>query len=78
VLVLSPDYNEKSYPMFWNYNLAGMYKDVKINRERIAIESFRISNNPKEWIFNDFDRVFKKIKQSLNLKTDTYDMYVLD
>lgn len=75
VLVLSPEYNDKNYPMFWNYNLAGMYKDVKINKEKTAIENFRISNNPKEWIFNDFDRVFKSIKQSLNLKTDTYDMF---
>src|SRR5680860_1284571 len=75
VLVLSPEYNEKFYPEFWNYNLAGMYKDVRINKERTAVESFRISNNPEEWIFNDFDRVFKTVKESLNLKTDTYDMF---
>lgn len=75
VLVLSPEYNDKNYPMFWNYNLAGMYKDVKINKERTAIESFRISDNPEEWIFSDFDRVFKNVKQSLNLKTATYDMF---
>jgi len=75
VLVLSPEYNEKSYPMFWNYNLAGMYKDVKINKARTAIESFRISNNPEEWIFKDFDSVFKDVKQSLNLETATYDTF---
>jgi hypothetical protein len=75
VLVLSPEYNEKSYPMFWNYNLAGMYKDVKINKERTAILSFKVSSNPEEWIFNDFDRVFDSVKQSLNLKTNTYDMF---
>jgi pimeloyl-ACP methyl ester carboxylesterase len=75
VLVLSPEYNEKYYPEFWNYNLAGMYKDVIINKERTAVESFRISENPKEWIFNDFDRVFQMIKKELDLKTDTYDMF---
>ncbi|MEB8328795.1 hypothetical protein OO009_05455 [Flavobacteriaceae bacterium KMM 6897] len=75
VLVLSPEYSEKNYPEFWNYNLAGMYKDVKINKERTAVLSFKISSNPEEWIFNDFDRVFENVKQSLNLKTNTYDMF---
>jgi hypothetical protein len=75
VLVLSPEYNEKNYPEFWNYNLAGMYEDVKINQDRTAIESFRINNNPKEWIFNDFDRIFEEVKGNLDLNTDTYDMF---
>jgi len=75
VLVLSPEYNEKYYPEFWNYNLAGMYKDVIINKERTAIERFSISTNPKEWIFNDFDRIFERVKEELDLKTDTYDMF---
>tara|TARA_R110002051_G_scaffold87713_4_gene154473 strand:+ start:8637 stop:9584 length:948 start_codon:yes stop_codon:yes gene_type:complete len=75
VLVLSPEYNEKNYPEFWNYNLARMYKDVKINKERTAIESFRISTNSEEWIFNDFDRIFEEVKRKLELKTDTYDMF---
>ncbi len=75
VLVLSPEYNEKYYPAFWNYNLAGMYKDVKINKEKTAIEHFRISNNPDEWIYQDFDRFFDMAKEALNLKTDTYDMF---
>ncbi len=75
VLVLSPEYNEKNYPEFWNYNLAGMYKDVVINKERTAVESYRISDNPDEWIFNDFDRVFEMVKNELDLRTDTYDMF---
>ena len=75
ILVLSPEYKEKYYPEFWNYNLAGMYKDVKINKERTAIESFKISDNPNEWIFNDFDRVFETVKKELELKIDKYDMF---
>ena len=75
VLVLSPEYNQKNYPEFWNYNLAGMYKDVIINEERTAVESFSISDNPDEWIFNDFDRIFTLVKEELQLKTDTYDMF---
>ncbi len=75
VLVLSPEYREEYYPEFWSYNLAGMYKDVKINKERTAVESFTISNEPQEWIFQDFDRVFELAQEDLDLKTDTYDMF---
>jgi len=75
ILVLSPEYSEKYYPEFWNYNLAGMYKDVKLNKERTAVESFSISKNPNEWIFNDFDRIFEIVKEDLGLETNTYDMF---
>jgi len=75
VLVLSPEYHEHHYPEFWNYNLGGMYKNVKINRQRTAVESFTISDHPEEWIYNDFDRIFELVKQELHLKTDTYDMF---
>jgi hypothetical protein len=75
VLILSPEYNEKYYPEFWNYNLAGMYKDVIINEERTAVTSFSISKTPEEWIFNDFDRIFESVKEVLELTTDTYDMF---
>lgn len=75
VLVISPEYSEENYPEFWNYNLAGMYKDVKINKERTSIESFTISDNPDEWIYNDFDRIFEMVNEELDLKTSTYDMF---
>jgi hypothetical protein len=75
VLVFSPEYSEKNYPEFWSYNLAGMITDVIINEERTAMIGFKISENPNEWIYNDFDRIFNLIKGELNLNTDTYDMF---
>lgn len=75
VMVVSPEYSENYYPEFWSYNLAGMITDVEINDERTAMTSFKISKNPNEWIFNDFDRIFNLTKKRLNLKTDTYDLF---
>lgn len=75
ILVLSPEYSEKHYPEFWSYNLAGMITDVEINDERTAMTGFKISKNPKEWIYRDFDRIFNLAKGKLNLKTDTYDLF---
>ncbi|SNT30743.1 hypothetical protein SAMN05421640_3327 [Ekhidna lutea] len=75
VLVLSPEYSEKYYPEFWSYNLAGMISDVEINDERTTMTGFKISVNPNKWIFDDFDRIFDLIKDKLNLKTDTYDLF---
>lgn len=75
VLILSPEYSEENYPQFWSYNLAGMITDVKINEERTAMTSFKISENPNEWIYKDFDRIFDLAKSELNLNTETYDMF---
>lgn len=75
VLVLSLEYSEIHYPEFWSYNLAGMITDVKINAERTAMTGFSISKQPKDWIFNDFDRIFNSVKSALDLKVDTYDMF---
>lgn len=75
VLVLSPEYSEENYPRFWSYNLAGMISDVKINKERTAMTSFKISENPDEWIYKDFDRLFDIAKENLNLKSDSYDVF---
>jgi len=34
-----------------------------------------INQNPEQWIFEDFDSIFTRIKSELNLITDTYDMF---
>lgn len=75
VLVLSLEYSEQNYPGVSDYNLARMISDVKLNEERTAVESFKISENSDEWIFNDFDRIFNLVKEELNLNTNTYDMF---
>jgi len=73
--VLSPQYSEKHYPQFWNYNLAGMLTDVKINEERTAMLDFKINDNPSDWIYNDFDRMFDLVKKELGLNSKKYDMF---
>jgi len=75
LLVLSPEYSETHYPEFWSYNLAGMITDIEINSEQTAIKSFKISQEPENWIFNDFDRIFYLSKQALNLNKNTYDLF---
>lgn len=75
VLILAPTYTEQDYPRFWNYNLAGMLKDVKINAEQTEMESFTRSQNPEAWIFGDYDRIFEVVKRSLHLTRNRYDMF---
>lgn len=75
LIVISPEYSEENYPGFWSYNLAGMMTDVKMNADKTDIAGFTISLQPNEWIFNDFDRIFNRVKDKLKLTTDTYDMF---
>jgi len=75
VLVLSPSYSEKAYPQFWNYNLAGMLSDVQVNADGTDLKSFTINTAANTWLFHDFDRVFELVKSTLQLRTDTYDVF---
>ncbi len=75
ILVLSPEYSEKYYPEFWSYNLAGMITDVELNDRKTAMTGFKINKNPDEWLFSDFDRIFRLAKENLNLETGTYDLF---
>lgn len=52
-----------------------MIGDVKINAERTDFESYSISMNPNEWIFNDFDRFFEVVRSKLDLSTQKYDLF---
>ena len=75
VLILSPHYSEQSYPEFWSYNLAGMITDVDIDRRSTPEVTFTVNRDPNEWIFGDFDRIFREVKEDLELETATYDMF---
>lgn len=75
VLILSPSYSEEFYPRFWNYNVARMLSDVKINKAKSAIESYTVVTDPNEWIFIDFDRVFNYSVSKLSLTAKKYDMF---
>jgi pimeloyl-ACP methyl ester carboxylesterase len=75
VLILSPSYSEEHYPEFWSYNLAGMITDVNVNQGATPAVSFRIVADPGAWIFGDFDRLFREVKEHLGLETNMYDMF---
>lgn len=75
ILVLSLEYSETHYPGISNFNLAGMISDVVLNKERTGVDSFKISQNTNEWIYNDFDRIYDVVKAELNLNLDSYDMF---
>jgi len=70
VLVLALSYSESNYPGMWSYNLSGMVSDVNISDQ-----TFNINHQSDEWLFKDFDRIFKSVKSKLNLSTDKYDMF---
>ncbi len=74
-IVVSPSYSEESYPRFWNYNIARMIDDVKINKSKTDFVSFSITESPNEWIFSDFDRIFDVVKNRLGLVTEKYDIF---
>mgnify|MGYP000433335272 CR=1 FL=1 len=75
VLILSPSYSEKIYPNFWSYNLAGMIKNVVINKERTAIKSFDVVSESEKWIYSDFDRIFNAVIDGLSMNAEGYDMF---
>ncbi len=70
VLILSPSYSNVHYPGFWNYNLAGMIRDV--NPEN---ETYSFVEDSSKWIYSDFDRIFNLVKDELSLTTERYDMF---
>lgn len=75
VLILSPSYSEEFYPRFWNYNVARMLSNVKINKTKSAIESYKVVDDSNEWIFSDFDRIFDYSTSKLNMNAKKYDMF---
>jgi pimeloyl-ACP methyl ester carboxylesterase len=75
VLILSPSYSEEHYPDFWSYNLAGMITDVKVNQSAAPTVTFNLNSNPDDWIFDDFDRIFREVKEHLELEASTYDLF---
>lgn len=75
VLILSPHYSEEGYPEFWDYNLAGMISEVRMNDARNAIASYEFVTSSADWIFDDFDLIFEDAKQRFDLTATTYDMF---
>ncbi len=75
LLVLALEYSLEHYPEFWNYNLAGMIKDVQLNKDRTDIQEYKIVTEPSLWLFGDFDRIFDLCRDELQLESESYDMF---
>ena len=86
VLILSPQYTEEDYD-YGGYHLGGLLYEMNIkssvryqensNLVYLDEEKFRykINSNPEEWIFNDFDRIFSLVVNTLESKQSSYDIF---
>jgi hypothetical protein len=86
VLIVSPSYPEKDYN-YGDYHLGGIVKDLDLSKgvsfkegtnqvhiDENAIE-FNVNTNGEDWIFIDFDRVFKLVKNATNSNQGKYDLF---
>jgi len=86
LLVLSPRYPEESYG-FGGYHMGGLMYDMKpykhiresensnelfLNEETFT---FKVNQNQAEWIFNDFDRIFDMVVDSVGSTRQQYDIF---
>jgi len=69
LLVLSPSYSKKYYPGPASYNMGGMAKSS------LFTSFFTINSNPKDWIFQDFDRIFDIATKKLGSTEKRYDIF---
>lgn len=86
VLVLSLSYSEKKYS-YTDYHLGGLIKKFdmrkgvtfKQNSNQVFIDEnvVKFISNPDstQWIYHDFDRIFKIAKRAVNSKQRKYDMF---
>lgn len=86
ILILSPMYLETDYDygayhmgnLIYNLNLEsgavydGNSNNVFLNEEQF---SFEVNMNQKEWIFNDFDRLFDLVVEELDSSQIQYDIF---
>lgn len=86
LLVLSPRYPEETYG-FGQYHMGGLMYDMNpydhiresentnelfLNEETFT---FKVNQNPEEWIFNDFDRIFEMVVDSMGSNREQYDIF---
>ena len=86
VLIISPSYPEKEYN-YGDYHLGGIVKNLNLSRgvsfkkgtNQVHIDEnvieFNVNENMEDWIFNDFDRIFKLVKKATKSKQRKYDMF---
>ncbi|GAB5565613.1 MAG: hydrolase [Winogradskyella sp.] len=86
VLILSSSYSENDYN-YGDYHLGGLIKDLDLSQgvsfkkgtNQIHIDedviAFNADTNKRNWIFNDFDRIFELVKNATHSNQKKYDMF---
>ena len=86
VLIISLSYPEATYP-YSDYHLGNLVTDLNLydgvrfvkNSNQVQMDEdivkFKINYNSKQWIYNDFDRIFNMVKEITNSKQKQYDMF---
>lgn len=86
VLIISPSYPEKDYN-YGDYHLGGVVKDLNLNKgisfkkgtNQVHMDEnlveFNMNYNTADWIYNDFDRIFKLVKKATKSRQKKYDMF---
>ena len=70
VMILALQYVEVDYD-FADYHLAGMVEHPASPSD----ESYRINTNSAEWIYRDFDRIFRLVKEEIGSRQQEYDIF---
>ena len=86
LLIVSPSYPEQEYN-YGDYHLGGIVKDLNLSKgvsfikgtNQVHIDEnvieFNVNDNKEDWIFNDFDRIFKLVKKATRSNQRKYDMF---
>jgi pimeloyl-ACP methyl ester carboxylesterase len=83
-LVLSPSYAEEDYDEA-AYQLAGLVENLELRNlslddpsvYRLADEDivFDVNDDPRKWLFHDFDRLFDRVVQDVGSSQTAYDLF---
>lgn len=86
VLIISPSYPEKEYN-YGDYHLGGIVKDLNLSKgvsfkkgtNQVHIDEnimeYNVNKNKEDWIFNDFDKLFKLVKKATKSSQRNYDAF---
>jgi poly(3-hydroxybutyrate) depolymerase len=84
VLVLAPAYPEEQYDEA-AYQLAGLIENLELRNlnldnpsvYRLADEDivFDVNDDPREWLFHDFDRLFEVVVKDVGSRETQYDIF---
>lgn len=86
VLILSPRYSEEDYG-FDDYHMGGLLEDSNLvgiarfmeNSSQVTLDEdrleYRVNREEAEWIFDDFDHLFRMAAAAVGSTRETYDVF---